>query len=164
MKTKLIFTGLIALVLAFLAWFAIGGGFSSVEVVKEEHYSLTIYGKLYDGSLKEKEVSLLFAEVEKELNGKPMYVYYEGIPSKDNDYSVKMIIGGLDSFEGTVKRRIEFTEVYSARHDSHYMLNKAQNEILNSAKEGEIDLDMSKMIEVYYSQDDLEVMIPALSK
>ena len=44
------------------------------------------------------------------------------------------------------------------------MLNKAQNDILNSAKEGEIDRDMSKMIEVYYSQDDLKVMIPALSK
>lgn len=164
MKTKLVFGGLIVLVLAFLVWFGIGGGFANVEVEKEKEYVLTIYGKSFEGSLKSKEVSKLFSEVEESFNGKAMYVCYDGIPSKENEYTVKMTVGGLESFEGAEKEVISLQEVYKARHDSHYMLNKAQTQILNIAKEDGVELNLTKMIEVYYTKNDIEVVIPVLSK
>lgn len=164
MKTRLVFGGLIVLLLVFLAWFGLSGGFDTVEVTNEQDYQLVIFGQEYKGALGSKEASRFFSETEAVLDGKPMYVFYDGKPTKENEYSSNVIAGGLVEFEGSSKKKLFFDVVFKARHDAHYMLNKAQTNIFNAAKEkGEV-LDLTKMIEIYHTKNDVEVVIPVLKK
>lgn len=164
MKTRLVFGGLIVVLIAFLAWFGIGGGFESVEVTTIKDFELTIYGKEFNGALGDKAASEFFDKVEANLGGKPMYVYYDGKPTKENQYSSKVIAGGLDHFEAAAKSTISFKEVLTAQHDAHYMLNKAQTNIFTAAKEEGKILDLDKMIEVYHTKNNVQVIIPVLVK
>ena len=162
--TGFVFGTLLFIIIGVLFWFFIGGGFDSIEVKKHDRFVLRYYGRSFEGSLKSKEIGELYKMIDSKLEGRKMIVYYEGVPNKENGYWVKAFIGGENNFKGSVVKEIDLGKVYSARHDANNLLNKAQTSIFNQAKEDEEMLKLDKMVEIYYTKNDLEVFIPIIHK
>ncbi len=147
-----------------IGWLWYGGAFKAVRVEKKDQYNFTIYGEAYQGSLKEKTLANLFTKYEELSDDTSLYVMvcYEGLPTKENKYTTKLYIGLNKSTLGARAQEVNWKKVYTARHHSSYLMNKAQTSIFNTAEKDAVKLDLSQMLEVYYTQEDIRVVVPVL--
>ena len=154
-------------------WIYYSKGWLNEVIMKEkEAEQYYLYGKRYEGSIKNPAFEAIFTELEKAIHeydtSKFIVVYYEQFPDKDSEFKTKAIVGVTSDADSlvTIKGgdwsyyKINTTQSIFGVQDASLMVTSVYNEIEDYAETKNYELSKSGLIEYYYHPNRFGVEIP----
>lgn len=147
------------------------GGFNEVEIEERGAHEYTLFGKEYDGSIKDEGFEKIFADLEKALkkydSSKYIMVFYEHFPDKDSEFKTRAVIGVVSNqttkklFEGDWGfHNVKIDQSIYGVQQAGAMVTSVYSDIADYAEKHQLKLSKTGMIEHYYSSEKFGVEIP----